>query len=849
MVQKKYDSTEPLTCEVKMRKVERIYSPGCNFIDDSVLICILVVQKEDCVFMCFAKLDNCLGSVEYVYYEVTSIPQSIRRMKEFLYENDVCNELIVYHRFEDDIDSLEEMCNFQMVSQHFCDLNAREHDFVFHESFQNKMYEHLYACHNVGNDVKKVIQVDHLDLNVNACIILLLRFAQEHDPNLIKNIKYPSSYSALSSEKVCCINSVFEKIDFFTENRGVFSLLSCQKTRMGNRLFRHMLRNPISNGETLAFRYECIQHFWDTSYEIDKLLSSIYDFDKIQRKLELSKVSPNDVHKLVVSFRSSVVLFETLSSDVTQNWIGDDANLRSCLLYIEKIFDLKQCMNNVNGIMDCEFVELMQLKSRRDQLYNTIQEVIKYLETLFASHMNSAVQSVVQLHVTAGGEYTLQCTLKRAKMISNALNLCADKPNFIQDFVVVQSQKNATLHGSFDQHLHQYANVITELNEVRNHKFLETVEHVCAKTSVFISDLSEFVSNVDVFYTFAKMARSRSYVRPMIMDDVGVIRSTALRHPIIEDIVRKDGKEYVTNDVELGPMNSWILHGVNSVGKSSLLKSIVVNVVLAQCGFFVAADTFAFNPFCVIGCRIGNDDDLFCGQSSFVKECIEMDSIMTKSHANPTLVVTDEMCSSTESESARKVVASFIQVLSERRVTFACATHLFELQKNNFIRGLRNVKNFHLDVKVDDKHVVFLRKLRPGLPSIQEYGTIVAKCIVKDRRFQSLVQSSWHTERENDSQVSVSSYNRRSLRIKCEICEYKPQTPLDSRLHTHHIKFQCTADMLGNVSNGLHKDTLCNLVTVCQPCHTNIHNGGITIHGYKDSTKGTYLDYTIHETQ
>ena len=67
--------------------------------------------------------------------------------------------------------------------------------------------------------------------------------------------------------------------------------------------------------------------------------------------------------------------------------------------------------------------------------------------------------------------------------------------------------------------------------------------------------------------------------------------------------------------------------------------------------------------------------------------------------------------------------------------------------------------------------------------------------------------------------------------MECQVpwCKYKPMKDSDKQLHTHHLQFQCHADVNGNVENGMNKDELPNLVTMCEGCHRDVHSGNITI--------------------
>ena len=92
-----------------------------------------------------------------------------------------------------------------------------------------------------------------------------------------------------------------------------------------------------------------------------------------------------------------------------------------------------------------------------------------------------------------------------------------------------------------------------------------------------------------------------------------------IRHPIIERI--QTDVNYVTNDIELGnDKYGLLLFGTNASGKSSLMKAIGLNVIMAQAGFYVAAKKFTYKPYSSLFTRINNNDNIFKGESSFAVE-------------------------------------------------------------------------------------------------------------------------------------------------------------------------------------------------------------------------------------
>ena len=143
-----------------------------------------------------------------------------------------------------------------------------------------------------------------------------------------------------------------------------------------------------------------------------------------------------------------------------------------------------------------------------------------------------------------------------------------------------------------------------------------------------------------------------------------------MRHPIIE-LINND-TEYVPNDVVLNKDSlGMLVYGLNSSGKSSLLRSVGVCVVLAQCGLYVPCKSFSFTPFHTIISQVDLSDNLFANKSSFTSEMCGLKRILTCSDPN-TLVLSDELCRGTEVNSSCAIVATTLLHLVENKSKFFC---------------------------------------------------------------------------------------------------------------------------------------------------------------------------------
>jgi DNA mismatch repair protein MutS len=267
---------------------------------------------------------------------------------------------------------------------------------------------------------------------------------------------------------------------------------------------------------------------------------------------------------------------------------------------------------------------------------------------------------------------------------------------------------------------------------------------------------------------------------------------------------------------------------MNASGKSSLMKSIGISVLLAQAGSYVPATHFELSPFKSILTRILNQDNLWAGLSSFAVEVSELRDIFAQ--ASPqSLVLGDELCSGTESVSATSLVAAGITHLHRKNARFIFATHLHGLYSLPEILALPRLAMWHLRVSYDavNDTLIYDRTLHKG-PGGTLYGLEVARAMhlsheILKEAHQFRKQLLGETTEET---ASASTWNGGLIRKECEVCK----SPIVTGLEVHHI----TPRKLG-VDNSLR-----NLVVVCQKCHDDHHADVLEIGPLQQTSEGPH---------
>jgi DNA mismatch repair protein MutS len=299
--------------------------------------------------------------------------------------------------------------------------------------------------------------------------------------------------------------------------------------------------------------------------------------------------------------------------------------------------------------------------------------------------------------------------------------------------------------------------------------------------------------------------------------------------------------------------NGVLLYGLNSAGKSSMMKSIGIAIILAQIGYYVPAEEFIYEPYMALYARITGNDNIFKVLSSFALEMTELDAILlrTEHQGSATIVIGDEVCRGTEDISGISLVASSLVALSECNSTFIFSTHLHDLPTIEEVKNLNNLRLFHLRVEYDEENdcLIFDRKLTTG-SGPRVYGLAVAKYLIKNTKFinrAETIKKRLMNENKFDIPFKTSNYNKDLLVKNCNICDYIPKEDYHKQLESHHIHFQknCLEDGKIKEKPYLNKNKLYNLVVLCRKCHNKVHKGEIIIRGYVDTSIGPLLDYTV----
>jgi DNA mismatch repair protein MutS len=458
--------------------------------------------------------------------------------------------------------------------------------------------------------------------------------------------------------------------------------------------------------------------------------------------------------------------------------------------------------------------------------------------------------------------YYIALTKNRYALIEESLRdsfiTIEGKHYFFKDFLIKKLKNSVKISSElFEEISSNYiANQVKMIALVKK-RYDESLDGIEKQFASHLEQIISHIGTLDVAISNAKCSKIYRYTRPKLLEksDTPYFFANELRHPIIES--REENGIYVPNDIFLGknqndlsdnhPMSNQddirgvLLYGINSSGKSSFMKSVGISVILAQAGFFVPAKELRFTLFDKIFTRIVSGDNLYKGLSTFAIEMLELKNIFNRTTKH-SLVLGDEICHGTETESALAIVASAIMKLHTKESFFIFATHLHQLTTLKDIQNLKNIIFLHLGVQYDEINDIleYNRKLESGSGS-SLYGLEFAKSLHMDRTFLDNAynlrkqMSGSFSEIELVKKRKRSKYNKNIILTRCALCEEVVED-------VHHITAQSVADVDGNIDH-FHKNHKHNLIPLCKIHHKKVHEGQITISGFIMTDEGLKLHF------
>jgi DNA mismatch repair protein MutS len=683
-----------------------------------------------------------------------------------------------------------------------------------HDQYENKHYQNT-VLNKIFTDKGFLEPIEYLNMERKSIALVsfvyMLDFVYHHNEKLLKNITKPKLEQY--DDNLILTNNALYQLDIVGRNHCLLDILNNCATAIGKRYFQQMLINPTKNVSTLNKMYKTVAFYMenDLYVSVRVILKQIMDIERIIRK---TQIQPFQFINVYSSLLESQKLYKLVKKETVLDIIIDD---------IESVLNTdKASKYNLNNMEENIF------KSGVHKDLDDLQKQLDKINIYFISIENELKDYM-----------KVERNEKEGVVITTTPKKFIELQKVFSGYSCIKHRQNQVR--VYNEHIEkcnlEYIRLRSAVKALVVELFVKFTTTFLNKHITKLETHIHFLEKMDYHSTNAYNAIKFGYSRPSITKDYCHIDCKQIRHPIIE-YVQKDTK-YVPNDVCIDKdTRGMILYGINAAGKSSLMKSLGIAVIMAQCGMFVPAKVFDYYPYNYIHTRILSNDNLYKKQSTFTVEMSEMRNILNNSN-ECSLVIGDELCSGTESISAISLVTAGVMHLSKNDTSFIFATHLHELNNMEEITNLNNVKIKHLSVKYDndDNCIIYDRMLKDGAGDTL-YGLEVCKSLDLSPDYM-LCANKIRKKLLNMSESVVhnhkSVYNSRVYKDVCFVCKKNAED-------VHHIEHQSKANA-NNMIEHFHKNSAFNLVPLCKECHNDAHHGDLVIDGYVDTSQGKKLKF------
>jgi DNA mismatch repair protein MutS len=481
-------------------------------------------------------------------------------------------------------------------------------------------------------------------------------------------------------------------------------------TAMGARLLRTWISQPLLELNRLNARLDAVDVLTKDATlreELIDALRQISDIERLSNRLLIDKAGPRDL----IALRESLGVVPHI-----QNLIGAMPIFKS--LKLDACEEVNECIHQ--AITDDPPATLNHIGIIRPGYAQELDEVLAATRDAREWIANLEPQERKRTGIN-----TLKVGFN--KVFGYYIEVSrAQQNNVPSDYIRKQTLVNGERF--ITPELKEYETLVLNAEEQILEVERRLFDELCRTIQTFAPRLlqtARAIAHLDAFLSLAEVAVREGYTRPTLTEnDLLVIR--AGRHPVVEKLL-EGGARYVPNDVHFDTMSRvHIITGPNMAGKSTFIRQVAVITLMAQIGSFVPADEATIGMVDRIFARIGAQDEIHAGQSTFMVEMVETARILSGSTPR-SLLILDEVGRGTSTYDGLAIARAVIEYIHNNprlncRTLFA--THYHELTELPNI--LPRTRNFNVAVTEEGEDVVFLHRVIPG-GADRSYGVHVAQ--------------------------------------------------------------------------------------------------------------------------
>ena len=529
------------------------------------------------------------------------------------------------------------------------------------------------------------------------------------------------------------------------QDHSLFKVLDKNQTAMGSRKLKALIQAPLTDKTEIIKRHDFVEVFYNNRIARTALidaLKGVYDLKRIASRIASLNTTPKDLAQLRHSLSKVPLIVDALKmfADSNVNQYYKKLNLHEDLfmLLAEAIVDNPPLVIKEGGIFKQNYhEELDKLKQAAKSGKNWIKEFEeKERERTGIKNLKVGYNRVFgyYIEITKGNIH-----LVKEEFGYTRRQTLVNSERFINEELKMQEEIILTAK---DRSL-----------ELEYQLFLELRKTV-SKSGKSLQILADQIAYIDVIQALAEVALKNNYIKPELKDDRELFIANA-RHPMVEHF---NPDPFIENDVSIIDGGILLITGPNMSGKSTYMRMVAIIIIMAQMGSFVPASTAKLPIFDAIFTRIGAQDDLTRGQSTFMVEMLETNEALRYATAK-SLLVFDEIGRGTATYDGMALAQGIIEYVHEKiRSAMLFSTHYHEITQLE--TALRRLKNIHVSAVLDQGKLVFLYKVKEG-PTDKSYGINVAALAKLPKPLinrSQIILDHFEVDKKKDLELTIFNY-------------------------------------------------------------------------------------------
>jgi len=493
---------------------------------------------------------------------------------------------------------------------------------------------------------------------------------------------------------------------------SLLGILDVTQTPMGGRLLHQWVSKPLLDVAQIQKRLDVVEYFFKNGLIRAEALEALGNIDDLER-LTTRVISGHAIPRDLVAIRENLARLPALKEifPVDASALAESlAKIRQC----QSQFALLKAAIQEDPPATLAKIGIIKkgFSAELDNVLDSSQHAREWIDDLENIEKKRTGIKSLKVGYNKVYGYYIEVTKSNTDLVPD---------NYIRKQTLVNAERYIT------PELKEYETLVLnaeeQIHEIETRVFAQVCDEL-AQGSQDLLETARGLAELDAYLSMAEVAALNGYHRPEVVDEK-CLQITYGRHPVVEKL--RTSERFMPNDAEMEEGEIIrIITGPNMSGKSTFLRQVALIVLMAQMGSFVPASTARIGLVDRIFTRIGAQDEIHAGQSTFMVEMIEAANILHNATTR-SLLILDEIGRGTSTYDGVSIAWAMIEYIHSHpdlKAYTLFATHYHELTELADL--LPGVRNFNVAVSETDGNVVFLHKIIPG-GSDRSYGIHVAQ--------------------------------------------------------------------------------------------------------------------------